>query len=87
MTRLADLPAEVRAKIQSGNARVRGPAVPHRAPSRPAGPRSTSPQFRCFTCRETFVAWAPAERHGRANVGHRRIETLFAVEPAVEPKS
>jgi DNA-directed RNA polymerase subunit RPC12/RpoP len=32
--------------------------------------------YRCNDCGQTFVAWAPAERHSRES-GHVRIVTEF----------
>lgn len=79
MTKLKDLPPDVRKLIVEGKARTRGGAglvpTPRSAPS-PA----SKIQWRCYACRQEFPSWAAAERHGRGNVGHRRIEVLFTQE-------
>lgn len=74
MTKLKDLPPDVRKLIESGQARTRGGAG--LVPTTASAPRSKI-QWRCHACREEFPSWAAAERHGRGNVGHRRIEVLF----------
>lgn len=76
MTRLKDLPPDVRKAIVGGKARTRGGAGLVPTPRSASSPASKI-QWRCHTCREEFPSWAAAERHGRALAGHRRIEVLF----------
>lgn len=80
MTRLADLPKDVQRKILTGEAGVAGVAGSS-VRRTPATPKPRAAAFQCFGCKQTWSAWAPAERHGRAReCGTGRIECLFERE-------
>lgn len=80
MTRLQDLPENIQQKILRGETGVAG-AAGSRVRTASTAPKPREAAFRCFGCKETFVAWAAAERHGRAReCGTGRIETLYEME-------
>jgi hypothetical protein len=82
MTRLRydQLPAKVRAQVDSAlagrRAAVRPPAVARAGPARlPARGR-----WRCHICSEILTAWAAAERHADTEHGGARLECLLELE-------